>query len=129
MKEQISYRVINYLVAAVWFINGLFCKVLNFVPRHGAIVAKILDTGYAPLLTKMIGFAEIGMAIWILSGILRRLNVITQILVVAAMNTLEFLLAPDLLLWGKWNALFALLFIVMLYCNEFYWNKTYTHSA
>ena len=63
------------------------------------------------------------MVFWILSKIKTRLNAIAQITIDATMNTLEFILVPDLLLWGRLNALFALLFIVIAYFNEFYLNK------
>lgn len=39
------------------------------------------------------------------------------------MNTLEFILVPDLLLWGKANAIFAFILILVVYFNEFYLNK------
>jgi hypothetical protein len=39
------------------------------------------------------------------------------------MNVLEFILVPDLLLWGRVNILFALVFMVIIYYNEFYWSK------
>lgn len=64
------------------------------------------------------------MAVWIVSGLWTRLNALTQILVIAAMNVLEFALVPDLLLWGKANAVFALLFILLIGYNEFGMNKT-----
>ncbi len=63
------------------------------------------------------------MAIWVLSAIRSRLNAIVQIAVVAIMNILEFFLAPDLLLWGKFNLVFALLLIVLIYYNGFLLNK------
>ena len=113
-------KLLNYLIATVWIINGLFCKVLNLVPRHQEIVAKILGIGNAGLITKAIGLSEIAMAVWILSGFRTRLNTIIQILVIATMNILEFILAPDLLLWGRYNALFAFLFILLIYYNEFH---------
>src|SRR5258705_518373 len=103
---------LNYFIAAVWLGNGLFCKVLDLVPRHRAIVGRILGEAQANLITKAIGFAEIAMTIWILTGIQSRLNAITQIIIVAAMNVLEFFLAPDLLLWGRFNAMIAFLFIL-----------------
>jgi hypothetical protein len=95
-------------------------KVLNLVPRHQEIVARILGSDHARLLTIAIGLSEIAMAVWILSGIRRRLNAIAQIMIIAAMNTLEFILVPDLLLWGRFNALFAFLFILLIFYNEFY---------
>lgn len=44
-------------------------------------------------------------------------------IVIATMNTLEFLLAPELLLWGRFNALFAFLFILLIYYHGFLLNK------
>lgn len=118
-----SHRVLNFLIAAVWLVNGLVCKVLNLVPRHQQIVARIIGEAHAGVLTRLIGIAEIAMGIWILSGIKPRLNAIVQAVVIASMNTLEFLLAPDLLLWGRFNALFAFLFILLILYNEFYNRK------
>jgi DoxX-like family len=117
------YTLLTFCIATVWIANGLFCKVLNLVPRHEQIVAKILGSDYSKPLTILIGFSEIIMAIWILSRYKSKLNAIAQILVVATMNTMEFILVPDLLLWGKFNSLFAFLFILVVYFNEFYLNK------
>jgi len=117
------YKIIRYFIAAVWLVNGLFCKVLNLVPRHQQIVTEILGDDYAFILTKAIGISEILMAIWILSGIKSRFVAIFQILIVATMNVLEFTLVPDLLLWGKANAVFALLFICLVYWHEFILDK------
>src|ERR1700722_5239690 len=103
-------KFLNYLIAAVWMANGLFCKVLNFVPRHQEIVARIIGSAHAGILTRLIGLAEITMAVWILSGFRTKLNAITQSVIIATMNSLEFMLAPDLLLWGRFNALYAFLF-------------------
>jgi hypothetical protein len=115
----VLYRSLTYLITLVWVVNGLLCKVLNLVPRHAAIVARILGPAYAGPLTRLIGLAEIGMAIWMLSGLHRRWCVVAQMILVAVMNALEAWLAPDLLLWGRFNALFASLFIALLYYYEF----------
>lgn len=115
--------ILTYLIATVWIVNGLFCKVLHFAPRHEQIVARILGNDYSRPLTIAIGISEIFMALWILSRYKTRLNAIAQIAIVVAMNTIEFFLAPDLLLWGKFNAVFAFLFILIVFCNEFYLNK------
>ena len=123
MKEKTLYNLLTYLIALVWLVNGLFCKVLNWVPRHEQIVASILGNQYADVLTKAIGIAEILMAIWIISGIKSRINAWLQMLIIALMNFLEFLLVPDLLLWGRLNLLFAILFIAIIYCNEFVLHK------
>ena len=113
-------KVLNCLIAAVWLANGLFCKVLNLVPRHQEIVARILGSDHAELLTKMIGFAEIAMAVWVVSGYRSRVNAIMQVMIIGAMNLMEFFLVPDLLLWGRFNLLFAFLFILLIGYNEYY---------
>ena len=114
------YQTLNNLIAAVWLVNGLFCKVLNLVPRHQQIVARILGEEHARSFTLLIGILETIMAAWIISRIWPRLNAVVQILVVAIMNTLEVILVPDLLLWGRFNAFFAFLFILLIYYKEFY---------
>ena len=110
-------KIPNYFIAAVWFVNGMLCKVMNLEPRHEQIVSRILGAEYSKLLTVIIGILEILMAFWILSNYKIKLNTITQIVVILAMNILEFIIAPDLLLWGKFNLVFALLFVLMIYYN------------
>ncbi|WP_300358313.1 DoxX-like family protein [Fluviicola sp.] len=122
MKAENKYTIFTFLIAAVWLVNGLVCKVLNLVPRHEQIVARILGPDYSRTFTILIGLSEIIMAIWILTKFQSRLNALTQIIVVAVMNSLEFILAPDLLLWGRLNSVFALLFIGFVYYNEFILN-------
>ena len=106
-------------MATVWLINGLCCKILNWAPRHQQIVGEILGDEYARLLTILIGMSEVVMAIWIIAYYKPKFNATTQILVVGAMNILEFILVPELLLWGKLNAVFAMLFMAIVYYNEF----------
>lgn len=117
-------RLLNIFIAFVWLINGLYCKVLNLVPRHQEIVGRILGNQNAAIFTKLIGFSEILMCIWILIGYKRRWNAVTQMIIIAVMNILEFFLVPDLLLWGKMNSIFAFLFICLIYFNEFLFNNT-----
>ncbi len=88
-----------------------------------------MGADYSRILTILIGLSEIFMAIWILSKIKTRLNAIAQIAIVSIMNTLEFILVPDLLLWGKLNSLFAFIFILVVYFNEFYLNKKLTQQT
>ncbi|HEX7847624.1 MAG TPA: DoxX-like family protein [Chitinophagaceae bacterium] len=120
MPKQFKPNLLHYFFAVVWIINGLLCKVFNLVPRHKEIVDRILHTEYTSSIVLAIGIAEIGMAGWVLSGIQRRICSLIQIIIIAVMNTLEFFLAPDLLLWGQVNALFALMLILLIYVNEFY---------
>lgn len=123
MTKGNIHKILLYFFSLVWFINGLVCKVLNLVPRHEQIVSRILGNDHSRLLTILIGLSEIVMAVWVVSRFKKRLCAITQIIVIGTMNTLEFLLVPDLLLWGRLNSLFALLFILLLFFNEFRLNK------
>ena len=93
------------------------------MPRHQNIVERIIGHTHAELLTKAIGMAEILMAVWILSRIKSRVNAMLQIIIILIMNGIEFILAPDLLLWGRANIIFAFLFIVFIHYNEFRMNK------
>ena len=113
------HLLLRYLMAAVWLVNGLYCKVLHLVPRHEAIVARILGPAHAGLLTRLIGLAEIGLALWVLSGRGVQLNAALQIGLVALMNGLEFWLARDLLLWGQYNIVFAALYMGVVYLYAF----------
>ncbi|XMO85174.1 DoxX-like family protein [Algibacter sp. AS12] len=119
-----NINLTNILIALVWFINGLFCKVLNLVPRHKEIVSKITTSQYSKELTILIGFSEILMTLWILSRIKPKLNALVQIAIIVLMNIIEFILVPHLLMWGKFNGLFALLLITIIYLNNFIFNKT-----
>jgi len=129
MTDKSIHKLLNYCIAAIWLVNGLFCKVLNFVPRHQQIVASILGDKYSRTFTILIGLSETVMAIWIVSRIKTRLNAITQIIIIAIMNTLEFFLVPHLLLWGRFSSVFAFLLIIVIYYNEFYLNKKLAHQT
>ena len=111
--------LLRYIIASVWLVNGLYCKILGFVPRHEAIVARILGDDYSHIITILIGISEVFMAIWVLSKFKSRWCSIFQMTLVAIMNIIEFFLAKDLLLWGSYNAVFALLFILLVYYYEF----------
>ncbi|XDD50635.1 DoxX-like family protein [Leptospira sp. WS92.C1] len=123
-----SYKILKYGIIAVWIANGLFCKILDWVPRHQQIVARILGDEVAPIFTKVIGFSEVMMAIWILTGMKSRWNAVAQILIVGLMNVLEFILVPDLLLWGRANSIFASLFMILVGYHEFVLNPNRVSS-
>jgi hypothetical protein len=112
-----AYGIINYALAALWFINGFFCKILGWVPRHESIIAEILGEQHSDLFTILIGLAEILMAIWILSGYYPKLNAFIQILIISIMNILEWVMVPELLLWGRLNILWAALLVMLIYLN------------
>lgn len=121
MNKQLVRNILNILIALVWIVNGLFCKVLNLVPRHRQIVGEILylNSDTSMWVTNLIGVSEVMMAVWILSGFQSRCNALVQMIIVASMNILEFILVPDMLLWGRFNSVFAFVFIMIIAFNEY----------
>ena len=115
------HTIVTVIIALVWFVNGFFCKILNLVPRHELIVSRILGADHATFFTRTIGVGEVLVMVWIFSGIRPRFAAVFQMAMVAVMNVLEFFLVPDLLLFGKLNIVFAAMFVVLIYLNEFRW--------
>jgi len=119
MKQKLFFNLLKFLIALVWLVNGLYCKVLGYVPRHKAIVGEILGEQYAKELIILIGISELVMAVWVLSEYKVKICTSLQIVVVGLMNILEFLLVPHLLLWGRLNIVFAGIFILVVYYYGF----------
>jgi hypothetical protein len=123
MKKQLLKTSLTIAIALVWFINGLFCKLLNLVQRHESIVSRILGESFAPVLTKTIGALEVLMAIWIISGTRSRLCTYSQIIIIATMNIIETIMVPDLLLYGRANLFPAAFLISVIFLNEYAFKK------
>lgn len=119
MKRTAIHKILTILISLVWLINGLYAKVFGFVPRHQEIAAKILGNGISFIAVKVIGVLEIGMFIWVISRKYSRLAAIMQITVVLTMNVLEYIIAPELLLFGRLNIVIAVFFVSVVYFNEF----------
>lgn len=119
MNLRISHVLTNIFIASVWFVNGFFCKVMDLVPRHRAIVAQILGHEFARIGTNLIGVGEILIAVWILSRIKSRFCAVFQMFMVGIMNIIEFVLIPDLLLFGRQNIVLATMFMILIYIHEF----------
>jgi len=101
----------------------VYCKILDCVPRHYEIVVAILTQSlggsiaadWSESFTYLIGIGEVLLALLIWSNWRHKTVTWIQIILIGLMNTIEFVMVPDLLLWGRWNALFALLFMLFLY--------------
>ncbi len=113
----IAHPLVRYLLALLWFVNGLWSKLLDKVPRHQQIVSEILGPTHATALTTAIGVAEIAMALWIVVGWRYRLCANLQITVILLMNLIEFFLVPHLLLWGRLNLVFAVTLCAIIHRN------------
>lgn len=112
-------RYLDLALGSLWIVMGLLCKVLGLVPRHEEIVAEILGSTYASQLTIAIGLGETFLGIWIAAGYMRKISASLQIVLVIAMNILEFKFAIENLMWGPLNIIFAAIFCLFVYWNGF----------
>lgn len=118
MKPKINY-LFTFMIALVWIMSGLLFKILLITPRHQLIVSEILGSQYGEIFTLAIGVSEVTLGIWILLGFYQKWTALFQIVLIATMNVFEFILASELLLWGRWNIFFAGMFILFIYRFQF----------
>ena len=88
---------LRVFLASVWIFHGLYSKVLDRIPRHRLIVARVLGERFSAA-AKLIGGLEIAMGLWILSGIQPIVCASAQTVSLVSMNVLEIWLARDLLI-------------------------------
>lgn len=129
MKKDKTYKLLIILIALVWIANGLFCKILNLVPRHQDIIANIVSEDYSKILTIVVGSLEVVLALWIIMDFKPKLHATLQIITILTMNIIEFIAVPDLLLWGKFNIIFALAFISLIHYTYFIHNTSYVRIS
>jgi uncharacterized membrane protein YphA (DoxX/SURF4 family) len=98
MKGPAFQTFVRISIAVVWLFHGLYSKILDGVPRHRLIVGQILGDEHARSLTLAIGFGEILLGLWVLSGRYALANAAFQTLLLITMNTLEIIFAKDLLI-------------------------------
>lgn len=103
------------VIAMVWCLFGVLGKLYPITAIHQEIVARVFGESLSPAITCAIGIGELLMAVWVVSNRWPVLCGWTQITLVAAMNCIELVVARDLLLWGPLNAVFALLFVGLVY--------------
>ena len=99
LLQSDSAQIISQIViGAVWVFHGLYSKILGGIPRHRRIVARILGKRIALPATKIIGGLEILLGLWAFMGFARVECAAVQTLAIVGMNTLELMLAGDLLI-------------------------------
>jgi len=90
--------VIRLGIASVWLFHGLGSKLLDLVPRHRAIVGRIVGDRLSGAATASVGVAEVLLGLWVASGRSPRACAAAMTAALATMNTLEIAYAKDLLL-------------------------------
>ena len=92
------HLALRILIGSVWAFHGLYGKLLDGIPRHRLIVARVLGDDLAVAATVVVGVLEILLGIWALSHRLPRACAAVQTAAIVAMNSLEIARAPDLLI-------------------------------
>lgn len=86
-------------VAAVWFYEGLWCKVLGREPRQAQVVASVPRLG--PIMSRtfllVLGLVEMTLAVWVVSGMMPGLCAIVQTALLVALNTSGLLWARHII--------------------------------
>src|SRR3954469_25250218 len=94
-----TFHVIAQIViGSVWVFHGLYSKILNGIPRHRLIVGKVLGNERAPAATRIIGGLEFLLGVWTFTGWQPLWCASIQTAAIVAMNSLEILLARELLI-------------------------------
>jgi hypothetical protein len=91
--------LIHVAVAAVWFYEGLWCKLLNGQPRQLRVVEAmpLYRSGVAPNLLKLLGAVETAIGVWILTGIAPIVCAVAQTALLVTLNLCGVLWARRLI--------------------------------
>ena len=91
--------MIHVAVAGVWLYEGLWCKLLNGEPRQLQIVESMPIYGrlMGVWFVKLLGVAEVALAVWILSRVTPLICAVVQTVLLATLNVSGFLWARRLI--------------------------------
>lgn len=95
----VPHKLIRVAIALVWFYQGLWCKVLGGVPRHGAVIVAVPFIGSAGghITLIALGLFECAIGLWVLSGRWMRQAAMVQTVLLAAMNACGLIWAARLI--------------------------------
>ncbi len=109
------HTALQILIGSVWIFHGLYNKLLHGIPRHRLIVGRILGEKIAVTATKTIGVLEILLGLWVFSGFAPLFCAAVQTLALVSMNTLEIVLARELLISAIGMVLLNMVFLVLVW--------------
>lgn len=98
LQSDTCHLVARLVVGSVWVFHGLYSKIFDGIPRHRLIVGKILGTANAGIATKTIGLLEVLLGLWAFTEWQPMGCAVVQSAAIMAMNTLEIILACELLI-------------------------------
>jgi hypothetical protein len=108
-------KLAGIFIGGVWIFHGLYSKIFDGIPRHKMIVGRILGEPLADLATPCIGMMEVLLGCWAIWGRHRKINASIQTLGLISMNTLEIILARDLLISAAGMVALNLCFIALIW--------------
>ncbi len=115
LRSSLLPKLVAIFIGGVWIFHGLYSKILDGIPRHKLIVGRILGESFADVATVMIGVMEILLGCWVILGKHRKINASIQTLGLVSMNTLEIIIAKDLLISAAGMVALNLCFIALIW--------------
>lgn len=97
-RQRQLHLALRILIGSVWVFHGLYSKLLDGIPRHRQIVARVLGEEWAGPATMAVGLAEILLGCWAFSRRFPLTCAAVQTLAIVTMNSMEIARAPDLLI-------------------------------
>ena len=98
LQSHAVHVLAQIAIGSVWVFHGLYSKLLNGIPRHRLIVGKILGAERARIATQIVGTLEFMLGVWAFIGWQPVWCASIQTAAIVAMNSLEILLARELLI-------------------------------
>lgn len=91
--------LIHIAVAAVWFYEGLWCKLLNRESRQIQVVEAVPRYGprVGAAFLKLLGMVEVAIGIWVLIGVAPVVCAVFQTVLLLTLNTCGLLWARHLI--------------------------------
>ena len=113
--------IAQILIGSVWIFHGVYSKILNGIPRHRMIVAKILGAANARPATLAIGFLELLLGVWVFTGWQSVPCAVVQTAAIISMNTLEIIMAGELLISAGGMVILNLGFLALIWSWALFW--------
>jgi hypothetical protein len=121
LHSQAIHIFAQIVIGSIWVFHGLYSKMLNGIPRHRLIVGKILGNETAQIATRIIGALEFLLGLWAFTGWQPVWCASFQTTAIVAMNSLEILLARELLI-----SAIGMLILNLGFLSLVWWWATFT---
>lgn len=88
LEVSLPFWLIRVAVAAVWFYEGLWCKLLGGQPHEFEVVAAVPYFGprIGALFLKALGAVEVALGVWVLTAIEPQMCAAAQTLLLVTLN-------------------------------------------